>query len=83
MIENGWFGGMHMFWWIFWVVIILLFFALVESQPRHKARQRREMPLDIIKRRYAAGELTTEEYKERKAHLGEETPDEDSEDPGN
>ncbi|MFZ1700947.1 MAG: SHOCT domain-containing protein [Pyrinomonadaceae bacterium] len=72
MIDHGWFGGMHMFWWIFWVVGILLFFALMEAEPRHRARQRRESPLDILKRRYAAGELTTEEYKERKAHLDED-----------
>ncbi len=78
MIEHGWLGGMHMFWWIFWVVAIILFFVFMEAEPKHKARKRREAPLDILKRRYAAGELTTEEFKERKAHLDEDGLDQKS-----
>lgn len=78
MIEHGWFGGMHMFWWIFWVAAIVLFFVFLEAEPKHKARRRREKPLDILQRRYAAGEITTQEYKERKAVLEEEVPNENS-----
>lgn len=38
----------------------------------------REKPLDILQRRYAAGEMTTEEYKQRKAILEEDAPIENS-----
>jgi len=69
MMDNGWFAGMHMFWWVFWIVAIALFFALVEAQPRRNSRKRREKPLDILQKRYAAGELTTEEYEKRKSIL--------------
>ena len=78
MIDHGWFGGMHMFWWIFWVAVIVLFFVFLDAEPKHKARRRRKKPLDILQRRYAAGEITTEEYTERKARLEEDTPTEDS-----
>jgi len=37
--------------------------------PRGEARQRRQTPLEILQRRYAAGEISTQEYDERKAKL--------------
>ncbi len=67
MMHDGWFLGMHLFWWIFWIAVILLFFSLLTPVPRSRAR--RETPLEILQRRYAAGEITTEEYKERKSLL--------------
>ena len=66
------FWGMHLFWWLFWMAIIIGFFALMEPVPRSRARvlrARRETPLEILQRRYAAGELTTEDYEKRKAAL--------------
>jgi putative membrane protein len=67
MHFDGWgFFGMHVFWWLFWIVLILAFFSLLTPVPRHRAR---ETPLQILQRRYAAGELSTQEYEERKARL--------------
>lgn len=65
-IDGGWFWGMHLFWWLFWFLIIASFFSLLTPVPRHKLR---ETPLQILQRRYAAGELSTEEYEERKQRL--------------
>ena len=65
-IDGGWFWGMHVFWWLFWFLIISAFFSLLTPVPRHKAR---ETPLQILQRRYAAGEITTEEYEDRKQRL--------------
>jgi len=68
MWDNGWwFGGMHLLWWIFWVILIVLLFSIV--MPRHRRTIRRETPLEVLQRRYAAGEISTEEYEERKARL--------------
>lgn len=67
--EGVWFWGMHVFWWIFWILLIAVFFAAVRPVPRHKLR---EAPLQILQRRYAAGEISTSEYEERKAHLRSE-----------
>jgi len=66
----GWgFWGMSVFWWLFWVALIAIFFTFVAPVPRSRARQMHETPLDILRRRYASGELTTEEYEERVRRL--------------
>lgn len=65
-IDDGWFWGMHLFWWLFWLVLIAAFFALMTPVPRKQAR---ETPLEILQRRYAAGEISTDEYAERKSRL--------------
>lgn len=64
--DGGWFWGMHLFWWLFWIVLIVLFFGLLTPVPRSRAR---ETPLQILQRRYAAGEISTAEYEERKERL--------------
>ena len=57
------FWGMHVFWWLFWVaIVVVLFLSLTPT-----SRRQTERPLDILQRRYAAGEITTQEYEERKA----------------
>ena len=60
------FWGMHMFWWLFWVLLIVSFFGVATPVPRSRAKQ---TPLDILQRRYAAGEISTAEYEERKEKL--------------
>lgn len=66
------FWGMHLIWWLFWIGFIVLFLALIEPIPRKRARvlrMRRETPLDMLQRRYAGGELTTDQYEERRVAL--------------
>lgn len=64
-----WGFGMHLFWWIFWLVLIIAFFAILTPVPRRRAHLYRQTPLEILQRRYAAGEITTQEYEERKERL--------------
>lgn len=64
--------GMHWGWWIFWIVVIIALVWLLSQQrrsgePAH--RPARESPLELLQRRYAAGEISTEEYEERRARL--------------
>ena len=67
MHYNGWgFLGMHFFWWLFWIALIVVLFALIEPVPRGR---RRETPLELLQRRYAAGEITGQEYEECKGKL--------------
>ena len=67
---NGWMMGMHFFWWIFWVLIILVLVTLLlRRRPFEGSGQVRSTPLEILERRYAAGEISTEEFDERKARL--------------
>lgn len=63
---GGWFFGMHLFWWIFWVVLVLVVVGLLKPVARGRPR---ETPLQVLQRRYAHGELSSEEYEERKTKL--------------
>lgn len=65
-----WFWGMHIFWWLFWIVLIAMFFSVATPVPRGKAR---ETPLDRLQRRYAEGEISTDEYDERKKRLEQDS----------
>lgn len=63
--DYGWgmgFGWVFMI--IFWAVVILAVVYLVKAvvvSPRREGRG--ETPLDILKRRYARGEITKEEFE--------------------
>lgn len=61
------FFGMHMLWWFFWILIMFLMFGWFEPVP--KKRVRRDSPLDILQKRFASGEITNEEYQEKKSIL--------------
>ncbi len=65
--EGHHFWGMHWFWWIIWIVLIIWIFAIPWDIPGQ--RTKKESPLDIAKRRYAAGEITLEEYETIKKQL--------------
>lgn len=68
--DGGLFWGMHMFWWLFWIVLFVVFFSLLTPVPRRRVR---ETPLEVLQRRYAAGEISTAEYEERKEKLTRDT----------
>lgn len=61
------FGGMHLIWWIIWMVFIFWTFFTPWNIPGN--RRIKDSPLDILKRRYAAGEITKEQYLEQKKVL--------------
>ena len=62
------FGGMHFFWWMFWVLLMVAFFSTMRPVSRGRVRFY-EHPLSVLQRRYAAGELTTQEYEERRVRI--------------
>ncbi|SEP20126.1 SHOCT domain-containing protein [Mucilaginibacter sp. AW1-7] len=59
--------GMNWIWWIVWGLIVIWIFALPIGIPGQ--RYQRERPLDILKKRFARGEIDQKEYRERKAEL--------------
>ena len=68
MFGHEWsFWGMHAFWWLFWVVVIAAAFFLFQA-PGGRTTER-ETPLELLQRRYAAGEISKEEFEERKRTL--------------
>jgi len=67
----GWFLGMHLAWWIFWIVAtVAMWTAITRSAARFAPRA--ESALEVLRRRYAEGALTTAEYEERRAKLAED-----------
>lgn len=66
-IYNWDFWGMHLFWWIIWVILLIWIFATPWDIPGQ--RTKKDTPLDILKKRFASGELTREEYEEKKKIL--------------
>lgn len=68
--EGGMFmGGWHWLWWLFWVVLIAGLFFYGWGRPSAQRRRLRDTPLQILQRRLANGEITTDEYEKRKALL--------------
>lgn len=65
----GWGWGIGMF--IFWIVIIILIVVLVKYIATQSSGriERNETPLEILKRRYANGEIDKEEYEQKKKDL--------------
>lgn len=71
MLYSNYYWGMHAFWWIIWLILLFWIFALPYDIPYQ--RQKRDSPLDILKKRFALGEITNEEYQEMKAILEKES----------
>ena len=71
MDGGWWFGGMMLWMVLFWGSIIFGIAWLVRGGPRHSASVDREDAIAILDRRFAQGEVTLEEYRERKAVLTE------------
>lgn len=65
----------HPFWgmgWLMWLIPLLIivgiyFFLKIISQK--KSSQNPESPLDILKKRYANGEITKEQFEEMKKNI--------------
>jgi putative membrane protein len=70
MMPHGFgYGGMSR-WIIFLIVIGLLIYFIVQAKKtKGQTPTRNESHLDILKRRYAKGEITKEEYEAMKKDL--------------
>jgi putative membrane protein len=67
----GWFGPIMMlvFWGLLILVLILLARWLWGLTQKKQEQTRSESPLDILKRRYASGEIDREEFEQKKKDL--------------
>ncbi|MGE3760514.1 MAG: SHOCT domain-containing protein [Pseudobdellovibrionaceae bacterium] len=66
-------GINHMFWsgmggWMFlwWIVIVIIIVASISFFVRQGNPNREKSALDILKERYARGEISKEDFEERK-----------------
>ena len=67
MYDGYYFWGMHFIWWFIWAILLFWIFATPYDVPGQ--RRKKDTPLDILKKRYASGEINNEEYKEKKKNL--------------
>ena len=68
--ENYW--GMHLIWWIIWIAFVI--WVLVSPYGKKISADKylpfnSQTPLDILKKRYASGEITKDEFLEAKEIL--------------
>jgi len=68
MEASMYYWGMHTYWWLWWLFIWLMFFSFFIPVRRNVYRQI-QSPLQLLRARYAAGEITSEEYEERLTKL--------------
>ena len=74
----GWWSMMHygfgyggMFMWIIFLIVVglLIYFMIQAKKTREQMPVQNESPLDILKRRYAKGDIAREEYERMKKDL--------------
>lgn len=56
--------------WLFWLAVLGLIFLVIKAiMGPGSSQSSGESPLDILKKRYANGEIDEEEYRRRKTEL--------------
>jgi len=70
MMGPGAYGGMFMWLIIIVVVAVVLYLVLNRNlSPGGSGRGTKKSPLDVLKRRYAEGEITKEEFDRMKREI--------------
>jgi len=68
-LNSGWGMG---FGWIVGLIVLVIFIGLIVNAMRRKKNSNRpkyNSPQDILKIRYAKGEISKEEYDEKRRHI--------------
>ncbi len=61
-------GGWMMFFWLF-IIVVLVVFVIRALKNSGQNNHNKETPMEILKRRYANGEIDEEEFHRRKEKL--------------
>ena len=67
MVYYNNFWGMNSIWWFVWIILLIWIFAIPYNIPGQ--RYKKESPLDILQKQFASGQITKEEYQEKKRTL--------------
>ena len=70
MNDGNYFFGMHIFWGILWLIFLIWIFITPYDIPGQ--RKKNDSPFDILRKRLALGEITNEEFIEKKKILEED-----------
>ena len=73
LYDGGTMLGMHGWWWFFWLLVVAgaLFYGW--GRPGWRRDHPREAPHEVLCRRLANGEITPQQYEERKVLLDRNT----------
>ncbi len=67
--NNEWhYFGMHGFWWFFFVILVILVIVLFNRTKRVDSNTE-DSSLKILKNRFASGDISKEEFEEKKKAL--------------
>lgn len=69
MIYNYHFLGMDLVWWAIWFIVLTFFFSYFVPVSKRNAKN---TPLDILQRRFSNGEISVNDYEQRKRFLGKD-----------
>lgn len=69
MDYNYHYWGMHAFWWMFWIFLLVLIFFTPWGSSK---RSTRSSLLHTLRKTYAEGKISTQEFEERKKVLESE-----------
>ncbi len=67
LVESYHYLGMTIFWWIVWSVLLIWIFATPYAIPGQ--RFKKDSAIEILKKRYAKGEINSREYQEMKESM--------------
>jgi putative membrane protein len=67
--DHGGFGFGGGFMWIFWILVIVAIIALFRGVSGSGTSASSESPMEILRKRYANGEITDEEFEHRRKEL--------------
>lgn len=68
-MMNGQCWGMGWGMWFIPILIILVIYYLIKNNTQTKSNANTETPFDILKKRYAKGEITKEQFEEMKKNI--------------
>ncbi len=72
-MMGGWWG-FGLLWMLFWIALLVLvvvaIWRLLQGRPGGATDSREESPMEILKRRYAQGEINREEFEAKRRDLG-------------
>ena len=72
MHDGTWFGFGGGFMWVFWILLIVVIVWAVKAATgnSNNPSEQQKSALDILKERYAKGEIGQEEFEQKRRDLG-------------